>query len=375
MQSIMIILYDISLSNGTERAVSNLIGLLNEAESYKIICVSCYSNGGVSPFFIKYDDLIIEHLNFKNKAPGLKITQYIHNVFFIGRAIKNIGKILEKYHPSFIIGTNFGLNIILPFMDKEIKKIACEHFSYSSISSPMKVVRWFAYKLLDRIVLLTQADVLKYHFLNIEKIRVIPNSMPFSIGARSADLNSKRIIALGRLTYQKGFDLLLQACIFVKEAAPDWHIDIYGDGECRKYLIDIINRTSLADFVSIHYPKNHIENELLASSIYVLSSRFEGLPMALIEAQICGLPCISFDCPTGPAEIIHHGFDGYLVDFGNIKQLADRILDLIYDIEKRKKMGGNAQKSVLQFSPDIIKKKWISLLDGLSDQRDSDTYA
>ena len=111
--------------------------------------------------------------------------------------------------------------------------------------------------------------------------------------------------------------------------------------------------------------------EYLNSSIYIMSSRYEGFGMVLIEAMACGVPCISFDCPYGPSDIIEDGEDGYLIDYLNTQALADGICKLIENPELRKEFGKNARKNVLRYSRDNVMQQWVNLFELLKKRRES----
>ena len=192
-------------------------------------------------------------------------------------------------------------------------------------------------------------------------ITTCANSLSFTISGRS-DLKNKRIIAVGRLTKQKGFDFLIEAAVLIREQLPDWHIDIFGSGEDKSDLQAQINSLNLEKFVKINPPTKNIQCELLKSSIYLMTSRWEGLPMILIEAKSCGLPCVSFDCPEGPADIIKHSEDGFLVELGDIKTLVRYVVELATDEKLLNRYSQSAIINSLEFSPTIIFPKWDSIL-------------
>ena len=178
-----------------------------------------------------------------------------------------------------------------------------------------------------------------------------------------------RIISIGRYSEQKGYDRLIEAWIKVNRKHPDWHIRIYGEGQDRNSLQELIEKHHIENSFSLCPPTKSIQEKYLESSIYVMSSRFEGLPMALLEAMACGVPCISFDCPYGPAEIITPEEDGILVKNGNTDELADAICRLIEDTDKRIRMGKQAQKNIQRYSREEVMKLWDELFNTLTTAR------
>lgn len=202
----------------------------------------------------------------------------------------------------------------------------------------------------------------------MKKACVIPNLLPFSPEKGSSCLE-KRIISIGRYSEQKGYDRLIEAWIKVNRKHPDWHIRIYGEGQDRNSLQELIEKHHIENSFSLCPPTKSIQEKYLESSIYVMSSRFEGLPMALLEAMACGVPCISFDCPYGPAEIITPEEDGILVKNGNTDELADAICRLIEDTDKRIRMGKQAQKNIQRYSREEVMKLWDELFNTLTTAR------
>lgn len=155
---------------------------------------------------------------------------------------------------------------------------------------------------------------------------------------------SKKVISVGRYDEQKGYDMLIDAWEVVYRTYPDWNLFIYGDGVLKKDFEQSIKQKHLEQNIFLCAPVKDIEQKYLESSMYVMSSRFEGFGMVLIEAMACGLPCISFDCPHGPSDIIKDEIDGLLVENGNVQLLSQKICRLIQDDTLRQQMGTHARK-------------------------------
>lgn len=222
--------------------------------------------------------------------------------------------------------------------------------------------RWMAQldnklKELNRFVVLTHEDA--SYWKGLTNLTVIPNPITIEKGGLT-DCTQKRAIAVGRYTYQKGFDLLVSAWKIVNQKHPDWELDIYGGGD-NEWLKNDVNDTGLGNVISCHKAVNNISQKYEESSIFILSSRFEGLPLVLMEAMSVGLPPVSFACPCGPRDIIHNGEDGILCKNGDIKELAKGICKLIEDEQLRKKMGQNAVQNIQRFSLDNVMKQWDQL--------------
>lgn len=220
-----------------------------------------------------------------------------------------------------------------------------------------KLVRKF-----DRFVVLTEEDAQMWG--DMPGLRVIPNAANF-IAGRYSDCSAKRVIAVGRLDYQKSFDRLVLAWEKVRESMPDWRLDIFGQGEWKDMLQKMIDERGLQDCVRLNVPTKYIGEEYANSSMLVMSSHYEGFPMVMIEAMACGLPVVSFDFKCGPRDIITPGENGVIVSDGDIDGLADAMIKLMRDDAQRKRMGENAKRVVETFSEEKVMKKWISLFEGL----------
>jgi glycosyltransferase involved in cell wall biosynthesis len=159
--------------------------------------------------------------------------------------------------------------------------------------------------------------------------------------------------------------MLIDAWALINKKCPDWMLNIYGQGEWKEMLVEKIAALNLQEVVVLHGVSMKIADEYKRSSFYVMSSRFEGLPMVLIEAMSFGLPVISFDCEFGPSEIVTDGVDGYLVEPNNIEELANRICFLIENEDKRKLMGQQAIINVRRFDKETVMQQWLNLFDSL----------
>ena len=214
---------------------------------------------------------------------------------------------------------------------------------------------------LDKFVVLTHEDAA--YWKGLSNLTVIPNPITIEQGIYS-DCTSRQVIAVGRYTYQKGFDLLIPAWKIVNENHPDWTLNIYGGGD-KEDLQQMIDNLGLSSTLKLNDPVSQIREKYQQSSIFVLSSRFEGLPLVLMEAMSCRLPSVSFTCPCGPKDIIHDGEDGILCENGNIESLAAGICQLIEDEQLRKEMGKKAAQNIQKFAINRIMQQWDYLFQDL----------
>ena len=232
-----------------------------------------------------------------------------------------------------------------------IKNIFSKIWSYSLLRHLQK---------LDRLVVLTEKD--RKSWVELNNVVTIPD--PLSLSPMTVSpLTEKRVVAIARYSHEKGIDLLLKAWSKAEKETPDWRLDVFGDGDRTSYeqLIDELgideNRCQL------HARTNDVEKEYCNSSIFVLSSRFEGFGMVITEAMACGLPVVSFDCPWGPRSIISDGKDGILVENGNIDALASALSRMMCDDNLRHFMSSNGIRNVQRFKMETIGNQWKTLFE------------
>lgn len=213
----------------------------------------------------------------------------------------------------------------------------------------------------DRFVVLTHEDATLWG--NLPNMVVIPNSGPTPLLLPSMEGSrylSKQVLAIGRLDFQKGFDTLLN--IWHRLGKKDgWTLDIIGDGPLRPVLQEQVQRLGLQESVRLLKPTSHVQNAYLSASIFVLTSRYEGLPMVLLEAQACGLPIVAFTCQCGPRDIIEDGVNGYLIDNRDEAQFAQRLTTLMADSFLRQHMGKAALQSSERFTEENIMRRWLEV--------------
>ena len=224
--------------------------------------------------------------------------------------------------------------------------------------------RW-TYRWASAVVVLTSElrNVLS-EFVDEKRLYVIPNpALPTKHSKEAAipfDLPKPFIVAMGRLVVQKGFDLLLEA--FCHFNNTNWSLVILGEGPERKHLESITEELGIRSRVYIPGRISDPSCVLRRGEFFVLSSRFEGFPMAILEAMSCGLPVISFDCPTGPREIISDGVDGVLVPPGDVTALAEAMNRLMEDGGERKRLANRANKVTDKFSLENVMARWLRLI-------------
>jgi glycosyltransferase involved in cell wall biosynthesis len=316
--------------------------------------------------------------------------QYGHNILYRGflylRFIRiykeKLKKILFKIKPDIVI-TLMGrsLDFITSIQDGSIKigetHTTKKHLrSYHLLEEKGVFHKYLAQylrkkqiasaKKLDALVLLTKQDENDWN--DVKKTYVIPNAMPH-VHTESSYLTNKQAIMVGRYNEAKGYEYITEAWEIVHKRHPDWILNIYGSGEMRDDVERWIKERNLQDSMIMHEPTNHIMEKYTESSICVLSSRYEGFTLVIMEAMSCGVPCVSFDTPFGPRNIITDGEDGILVEYLNTKALADNICKVIEDENLRKQLGTNAKKNIQRFSQETIMQQWQNLFHSLINNR------
>ena len=173
------------------------------------------------------------------------------------------------------------------------------------------------------------------------------------------------MIAAGRYDFQKNFELLLRLWSRVAPEFPDWHLDIFGDGKLRGELTALVKELGLSGTVTLERPTHQMQEVYRTSSVYVMTSRYEGLPMVLLEAQQMGLPIVSFACPCGPRDVITDGVDGFLVEVGDEERFLSSLKKLMADGAMRRRMGEAARRASDRYQVDVVMQQWQELFQGL----------
>lgn len=351
-KTLNIVIYNITPAGGVERVAVNLANTL--ADAFEVHIVSLYSKTG-SPFYPLDERVKLIHLGVEF-SPGLK--NYVPQNIETFKALKSQVSFDAQ---TITVGMSVNVNAVLALLKKsgvQGRFIGCEHMNYDEAVGLAQMTRRLTYPLLDDVVVLTAAEqkVFKDR-LNIDA-KVIPNALPI-MTAIPASLESRRLIAVGRYTNQKGFDRLIPAIGDVMRRHEDWSLDIFGKGEQEADLRHLILREGVNN-IRLQPPTSSIEQEYLASSIYLLPSRFEALPMVVLEAQSCGLPVVAYDSSNGPRALISSE-NGVLVEDGNGPAFAAAIERLMTDTAYRRQLGHNARLSAQAYAPERIRQEWLKL--------------
>ena len=224
--------------------------------------------------------------------------------------------------------------------------------------------RWLTYKQgrydqkFDRLVVLTEED--KTYCTHCPTTSVIPNPIT-APSSEVSPLSDKVILAVGRLDNQKNFPGLIDIWALIAKDYPDWKLRIVGEGYTDTRILQKVKEYSLEGQFELCPFTNNVQEHYLSSSIFTMTSDFEGFGLVLVEAESMGLPLVSYACPCGPRDIIRDGQDGFLVERGDMKTFAARLRQLIEDEELRRRMGQAAKVNSQRFSLDNVMKQWEAL--------------
>ena len=315
-------------------------------------------------------DAVIYHFNpqisFYNIKPDRSTLKYFQSYKVL------LNNIVDEASPDVIIMCDNGLKgFLLPFLLKKKYPLVYERHGSKFIEdkpSDKTLLNTFKNKLtyrfmdysakrFDRFVVLTQAAKKEW---NVSDIEAIPNPLWFEEKTASS-LENKVAIAVGRHTYEKGYDRMFEAWAKVIAKHHDWVLRIYGDSEKTYDVKALAKKFGVSSNVEFLPSKKDILAAYQQASLCLMTSRTEGFGMVLLEAMACGVPCVAFDCPVGPAEIISNNLDGFLVQDGDMSQFFNKVCELIEDKDLRKKMGEQAKINSQKFDLEPIMHKWIAL--------------
>ena len=320
----------------------------------------------VAPFYALDSRLMHKQLNLLKPSQGISqaIVHNIRRLFSIRSAIR-----ISRPHVVISLTDKMNVLVLMATVGLPIPILVAEHNDPSQvqIKKIWSVLRSVMYRRAASIVVLT-SNVVSFFGMDIyNRIRVIPNPIaldPHSVPVIRSSHNSgiNMLIAVGRLEKQKGFDLLLSAFSRAVAEHPNWHLTIWGEGNCRAELVALKRKLGLDEQVHLPGITKEVFAEMSRADLFVLSSRYEGFPMVLCEAMACGLPVVSFDCPSGPRDIIRDGIDGFLVPPGDEAGLAAALSRLMGDAAERARLALRAPDVLERFGLEQVMAQWDGLL-------------
>ena len=378
MRKSMKILYLINSTfnpGGMERVLLNKVSYLVEKKGWDVTVVTTDQKDRL-PFYpfpeeVKMIDLGINYSDdngkpFLKKLSGYLRRRRLHEKLFRALLEQIKPDIVDCFYPgecSFVPSIKDGSRKV---MELHQSKLFHHQYNRSGLMGLADKVRAVMdgrlVRRFDRFVVLTKEDAQMWG--EMPGIRVIPNAAGF-IGDKYSDCKAKRVIAVGRLDYQKSFDRLVLIWEKVHRQMPDWRLDIFGQGEWKDMLQQMIDRCGLQDCIRLNSPVKNIGKEYSESSMLVMSSHYEGFPMVMIEAMACGLPAVSFDFRCGPRDIIRDGENGLIVKDGDIDGFAEAMISLMKDDGLRHRMGEAAKAVVDIYSQEKVMGMWCNMFEEL----------
>lgn len=364
-------------SGGMERIVTVKANYLAQ-HGYDVTLITSHQEGKPFAFFLD------EKIHHKDLNVDFSIKRSLWNNATVSDYRKKLNDYLLTKDFDIVISTG-GMDLYELYKIKDGSiKLAEVHFSYDmnylmagEHASQLKTLfvaflktkrMVMAARHYKNIVVLTKRDLNKWRRHCTNAIQIY-NPVTIEKSNISKGINH-RAIAVGRLAYQKGFDYLVKAWRLVHAQCPEWNLSIFGEGPDRDFLQNLIHRYGLSACVSLKGNSRKIQEEYAKSSLFIMSSRFEGFPLSMIEAESSGLPVVSYDCPCGPSELIDSGRNGLLVSsVGDVDGLANAIIDVLKDERKRKAMADESLRKVMALNVDEIMGKWMLLFSEVLKQK------
>ena len=367
---------------GTERVISDKINYLAE-KGYDITLVTYEQGNHPEAFFLHPS---VRHLDLNTRfftvlqAPVYKRPSLLYQLR--KQFCVRLQKMLDEIMPDIMICTTYSYNlldVILTIRTRAYKivesHVACfsikKSFEYRHLPIVRKLMTLYDSYMMsrlnkcDKLIVLTEGDAIEWR-KHLSHVEVIPNPVTFyPLQVLPHDGTGRRIISVGRLHEQKGFDLLIQAFALISDKCPEWCLHIYGSGNDEKKLNELIEKYQLETRIRILAPTSSIYEEYQRSEFLVVSSRYEGFGLVLLEAMSCGIPCVSFRCKYGPEDILSDGEDGLLVTDGQVNELAEKMLWMMMHTDERLLMGEKARETVKNYQIESIMMRWVSLFESL----------
>lgn len=359
----------ITNNGGIERIVFDKINYLKTIFNYEV-GIAYFGNINDKTFFTLADG--IQRYAIKDVPVGHSFFKKIGYSYSVRQQVITI---INEFVPDIIVNANTPIvTWLLPFIKKSIPKIIELHFSYNGLlimnqeiygsnilkSNFNQLLRRSILPLYNKCIVLAKDDIKHWNFKNVE---VISNFTKIKFNNRSS-ISTSKAICVGRLEYQKDHEILIRAWKIVQDKYPEWKLDIWGNGTLYNELQNLIEELGLSESVKLKGITSNIEKEYITSSLFILPSRYEGLPLVLIEAMCAGLPAIGFNI-SGVNDIIENEVNGILIKNRNIEALADAICCMIRNNSNLKKMGKNAVLSTSKFNEDFIMNKWKDLFENI----------
>ncbi|MDU4940936.1 MAG: glycosyltransferase family 4 protein [Mixta calida] len=361
--NVHVLLGDITSRGGIERVSITLANTLSAL--YHVRLVSLYvSQHDIS--FKPADNVAVTVLHNEyeesmyNRAKSL-LAGMLFDITYLLKKRKSLKKVALADENAVAICCDVKMTLLAKMAGYR-NIIAIEHFEYDVINPILKKIRKLLYKKIDAVVTLTPEDKAKYSWMPGARHFIIPNIVEIPNHVVPFKQRANCVLGVGRLTHQKGFDLLLQA--WSRIVTEGWMLRIVGDGPDLEALQGYIDANRLDNVEILPFKKN-IADEYNQAKIFVLSSRYEGWGMVLVEALAFGMACISFDCPAGPKTILQSK-NGILVKAEDVDGLAKEIKRLLENETMQEQLSQKAPESIAEYGEKEILLKWQEVIEQVS---------
>lgn len=358
--NIVYVVEDFSENGGVERIVAQKANTLASQYNHKVSIISVYSDNRPMLYCIdKSVEIIKLEVPFAKKGKW-RVSTFVSRVSTLVIAAKRLNKTVKRLRPDIVFFTTTLGALLLPLCRTKAKRVYESHLARPF--NPFQKLFGFMERQADAVVCLTKGDAT--HFRNAKRVMVIPNfiELPHNY---VQNYSIKRCIAVGRLEYQKGFDVLIDCWQTIVRKFPDWHLDIYGTGSQYGYLQLKINSLGLDNYITLCGRSDNIMDVYPQYSLHIMLSRFEGQGIALVEAQACGLPSVVTDYIYGASDIVTNRFNGILVRQGDKEAMIKAILEMMDSEKLRQEYGNNARIAAQKYAKDNIICKWVELISSL----------
>ena len=351
------VIEDFSVCGGIERIVSRKASILAARYGHDVTIISVYEDD--RPIRYPLDGSIKTirlHVPFTEKTTnhGLMTLRRVKTLIL---AASRLNKALKTAEPDIVFFTTTLGALLLPFCNIKSKKVFESHLARKF--TPYNTFLSFTELKADAILCLTSGDAKEYK--TAKRIGVIPNFID-KPKACVKDYAVKRAVAVGRLEHQKGFDRLISCWKTAVETHSGWHLDIYGEGPLRDELQRQIDSFGLQETIKLRGTCADMADKYAQYSLHLMTSRYEGQGIVLIEAQAAGLPSVVFNYEYGASDIVTDGVNGFLVPQNDTKTFTDRLAQMMDSEAMRAQFGTKAKETAKAFFTENIMWKWQKLI-------------
>lgn len=356
---IIYIATQINNEGGIARVLQLKANYFVENFNYEVHIIT-QNNGHLNPFYTFHKNIVFHDLKIDN-----------NKLLFLNSYKNQLNNCIKKINPKVIINTDNGYKgYLLPFLLKKLKLPIIFESHGSIIMQYQKKDNWFISKFnynfrlffgkfFNDFVVLSEFSKQEWNYSNCT---IISNPILIIFDLK-ANLNSKKVIAVGRHTFEKGFDDLLHIWKQVLLQLPDYQLVVYGEIDANETYLKLAKKLKIDKNVTFYNPVKNIHEKYCEASLLLMTSKYEGFPMVLLEALSVGLPCIAFDCPVGPRALIQNSENGYLIPLKNQSEFVEKVVFLFKNDQIRAKMSKNASKSIEKYNIELIMQQWKKLLE------------